>query len=378
VAELSPSKPRPEGQEPQPQPPTAQEAADFRPGEGRFRLRPLAQEQVRSLKILKEANIDFARALVRKAFARETRLNHVAMLKAVAKAVHDMEARNPGDFRLSMDVTEWLVDWMKQQGRTHNWKWTTQQSNMSTLQSALKYLQTYVAETPSWKLYEDVRWQLACRTARIRAHSERPEQALPATKEQVHKACLLAQRTHPEVAMLIALTWVSFGRTGSMIQLKREDVQLTPVEGDTEFKITIMRGKSNRLGQDPHTVTGKLGDFSTFVTPIVEAITDPKQFIIHAPSYSQRSTLLTAVRSMLRNANNEPRLENRSLRRGSLQTLARSGASIPVLLACSGHSSVKSLKRYLNFGRVRTEEQRAAGEIFGSLVRVSADEQPSS
>jgi integrase len=353
------------------------ESQDFRSGEGQPRLGPLAEARVHSLTILTEADPNLAKAIVRKAFARETRLDHVRMLKSVGAAVLAVAEKNPDDPQLTMPVASWLIDWLKGQGRKHNWKWTTQNSAMSTLQSALKYLPTYVKHCPSWRLHEDTNWQLACRTCRTKAAAERPDQALPATTQQVHKACQFVHHTRPEVAMLLALTWVTFGRTSALIQLKREDISLEETTNGTMFTVTMMRGKSNRLGQDPHTVTGNLGDFEKFVTPIVSKAVNPKAFLIHAPSRQQRTGLLAEIRDALRNANNEQRLENRSLRRGSLQTLARAGASVSTLLACSGHSSVKSLKRYLNFGRVMTEDQRAATKISASLVKLDAAEQQS-
>jgi hypothetical protein len=361
-----------------PSPPRAADAdgllknPDFRDGEGLTRLGPLAVTPVRSLMILVEADPDLARALVRKAFARETRQDHVRMLIAVGEAARELAATD--DPRQDQPVTPWLLDWLKAKARAKGWRWSTLNSNLSVAQSAFKYLPTYVRGAPSWRLHEDVAWQLAARTARTKTAAERPDQALPATTDDVFKACSFAAKTDTSVAFLLAVTWVTFGRSGALIQLRREDVELTAEpEGETCFKITLMRGKSNRLGQDPHTVSGRLGQFAQFVTPLIDAVTNPKAFVIHAPSARHRDNLRTAKKSALRSATGKMQLESRSLRRGSLQTLANAGASIATLLACSGHSTAKSLKRYLNFGRVLTEEQRAATRLFDAIVKPSAD-----
>lgn len=53
-----------------------------------------------------------------------------------------------------------------------------------------------------------------------------------------------------------------------------------------------------------------------------------------------------------------PRLEQRSLRRGAIQTLAASGLSDEELLKYSGHTNVQMLRRYLNFGKLTGEGRR--------------------
>lgn len=353
-----------------PSPPRAEETAHpsmpvFRTGEWRGRLPPLAETPVHSLTILADADPDLAKALVRKALAKETRMSHVRILRAVGEAAqHLVTTENP---LANTQAVPWLIDWIKQRATEGRWKWSTVSAHMGVLQSAMNYVQTYVKDVAgAWHLWTDTNWKLAMRTARTKAMAERPMQALPATTEQVLRACKLAT---PEVAFVLAVTWITFGRSGALIQLRREDVELKDTaNGDTTFTITIMRGKSNRLGQDPHSITGKLGDFSIYVKPIVNSITNPKQFIIHAPSSLHRDNIRKDMKSALRSANNEPRLENRSLRRGSLQTMAAAGATTQMLLACSGHSSVKSLKRYLNFGRVMTDEQKAVTKIYDSIV----------
>lgn len=359
VETLTPSPPRTDE-------PNQATAPDFRTGEWRSRLPPLAETPVQSLTILADADPDLAKAMVRKALAKETRMSHVRMLRAVGEAAQKLVTTE--DPLAKTHAIPWLIDWIKQRASESRWRWATINAHMGVLQSAMNYVQTYVkGVSGAWHLWTDTNWKLAMRTARTKAAADRPTQALPATPEQVLRACKLAS---PDVAFVLAVTWITFGRSGALIQLRREDVELRDeTNGDTTFTITIMRGKSNRLGQDPHTVTGKLGDFSIYVKPIVNAITNPRQFIIHAPSSRHRDNIRNAMKSALRSANNEPRLENRSLRRGSLQMMATAGATTQMLLACSGHSSVKSLKRYLNFGRVMTDEQKAVTKIYDSIVK---------
>ncbi len=64
-----------------------------------------------------------------------------------------------------------------------------------------------------------------------------------------------------------------------------------------------------------------------------------------------------------------PDLEQRSLRRGAIQTLAATGLSDEELLKYSGHTNVQMLRRYLNFGKLSGEGKRLqqqAGHLLQS------------
>ncbi len=111
------------------------------------------------------------------------------------------------------------------------------------------------------------------------------------------------------------------------------------------------------------------GDFTRFVVPYLDGLHPETTFIFPDPTSQDRLNRRASVNVALRNANDEPKLENRSLRRGSLQQLARAGMSKKALLACSGHSTEKSLKRYLNFGRVPAADQVEAKPFMMSIAK---------
>lgn len=354
---------------------TTNSTTNFRSGEGGpARLPPLAAATVRNLRVLAEASVNNARALTRRGLAHDTRLDHVRMLKSVAEAAR--EERD--DKELDGPVAEWCLKLLTKRGRIRNWAWSTQQSAMATLQSALKYLPVYVRGAPSWRLYEDQHWALASRAVRNRASATLPDQALPATTENVLKACQHAmEHDKPQVAAVMAMTWLTCSRTGSVLGAKFQDVI---IERDRNkqwtMTLTLLRGKSNRLGQGPHTVGPvQLMQFEKYVLPILQAQSNPTDFIVHLPTPTAKTNFLASVNDTLRAANDGLPLENRSLRRGSLQTLARSGAQNKTLLAFSGHSSVKSLKRYLNFGRVPAADQMEASHLIKHLAAVETPDE---
>jgi hypothetical protein len=66
----------------------------------------------------------------------------------------------------------------------------------------------------------------------------------------------------------------------------------------------------------------------------------------------------------------EPSLNMRAVRRGALQCLAINGTDIETLLQFSGHSSERTLKRYLDWGRLfgsGAERGAAAAQALFSL-----------
>ena len=79
------------------------------------------------------------------------------------------------------------------------------------------------------------------------------------------------------------------------------------------------------------------------------------------------------LRNALRRA--DPALEQRSLRRGSLQLLASvTGITDETLLLFSGHSSVKTLRRYLNWGVKANHTRTTMANVGGMLM--SAQQPP--
>jgi hypothetical protein len=73
------------------------------------------------------------------------------------------------------------------------------------------------------------------------------------------------------------------------------------------------------------------------------------QFMWHSNTLQERIAMGKNVTAALRLGHME--LEQRSLRRGALQTMADKGVSEEVMLQFSGHTTVAMLRRYLDWGR---------------------------
>ena len=85
------------------------------------------------------------------------------------------------------------------------------------------------------------------------------------------------------------------------------------------------------------------------------------------PLPKRMPALLSAIRAA------DPELNLRAMRRGALQTMALAGVSAETLMTFSGHTNDKTLKRYLDWGRLfgaaETAGRAAARHLAGGTVR---------
>lgn len=230
-----------------------------------------------------------------------------------------------------------LLETIARQRRARRWKWSTTLRGMAAMQGALKHYGVEL-NTPNWRL--------AVRGVAIKSREERPRQALPATTAMVQ---VVIDTATPRVAAAVALAWMTCARPGCISQLQPEDVALNH---DGMIAVTFRRGKAVR-SRGPYTVHTKL----------------PQNWraLIRSQLEQQNPfrTKPREIREALRVA--EPRLEQRSLRRGALQTLARSGVPEEDLLHFSGHTTAAMLRRYLEWGQVNNDRARRQAVHAGNL-----------
>jgi hypothetical protein len=89
----------------------------------------------------------------------------------------------------------------------------------------------------------------------------------------------------------------------------------------------------------------------------------PRRFLFTCETPEDRKRLLKDLVGALRLVN--PTFESRSIRRGALQHMARTGTPASVLMSFSGHGTVAMLKTCLGFGTLLEDEakqQRAAAQ----------------
>ena len=268
-----------------------------------------------------------------------TRRRHLAMLRSIKDTLAETV---PGAAELPIDVA--CVEWVTRRRIARKWSWSTTSTNMGCLAGALASLLLYCSEQPVLLTHSPT-WRDAGIAAQRRAREADISQALPATKEQVQQAVTATQRSDPSLAVLIALSWATAARIGCALQLKAQDVELSP---NGNLVVTFRRGKSVRLRRQPYSIHSHLGQWTSLVQQYL-ALRPPGSFLWPASSPRDRLRKGQDLRDALRTL--DPRLGQRSMRRGALQSAAALGTDEATLLHFSGHATPQMLRRYLGWGR---------------------------
>jgi len=263
-----------------------------------------------------------------------TRAEHLRTLRLLS----DMPPRLQ-----NLPLSAAIITFVTSLASSRRWRHTTRLKKLATAQGALTLLPLY-RTAPAITLSTCPTWRQAMRAAGIKAREELPRQPKPATAAEVTQA--IAKEPSLPTAAAIIVAWHTAARVGCVLQLDAEDVLLN---SDRSISVRFRRGKSVRA-RGPYTVhTGPL----------------PRQHFDRLLRWHARrrhslfktSTTGAEVRTALRRIN--PELEQRSLRRGSLQALAQSpNITDEVLMLFSGHTQVSTLRRYLSWGVAARHTQK--------------------
>ena len=287
---------------------------------------------------------------------------HCAMLTAIQKGIVQRELH-------LTPLPDALVQLFQHWRREHKWRWATVARNMGTAIGAFAHLPLYTDAACAMNLMFAPVWRTALRTAERECNQERPRTPQAASPEQIDRA--VSSAPNPSTKAMLILAWQTTMRLGDVAQLRRSDVVLSPAPSNASSRgltmsVTFHRSKTARH-RGPFTVHGFLPQQWV---PTMQAFLDPQSAEEPLfPVTPETGSHIVAATRCLKTL--DPQLEARSLRRGSLQTLATKGASHEQLLHFSGHKSIASLLRYLNWGAIvgREESELAA---LGSLLAPTA------
>eukprot|EP00744_Colponema_vietnamica_P006721 GILI01009744.1.p1 GENE.GILI01009744.1~~GILI01009744.1.p1 ORF type:complete len:415 (+),score=80.13 GILI01009744.1:161-1246(+) len=295
--------------------------------------------------------------------AHSTRLEHLRMLKLL-KTMPPQWTSKP----LGIAITGFLEDLSSQSTtasanssgtRTKKqWAPTTTFKYMCSAQGALRLLPLYRTNTYSVPLRFDEFWNLAMKGARIAAIQHAPNQPIPATYELVDQA-IKSCKAGPysaQIRIILMLGWSTAARLGCVRQLQRQDFLIK----EREIHITFRRGKGVIARKTAYTVT------TTIANPIWR-----EELVSYLASKQKWLFAKNLNVTHLRSALSAVGLEQRSLRRGALQAMAVLGTSPDILMNFSGHSSVLTLNRYLDFGKKRHDLNTAAVTASDALWTTS-------
>jgi hypothetical protein len=242
-----------------------------------------------------------------------------------------------------------ILELVSMNRKDRNWSWSTTLRHMGEIAGALTNL-PLSKNIAAIEISRDPHWLAAIRGVAAQSREERPRVPKPITATAV----VAAIRAEPRQAVrrLVALTWLACGRTGDCRQLTSKDATLQ----DSTLTLTFRRGKTIAK-RGPYSLHTKLPEEWR---PLLSIEDNDTKWIDTIRTASVKDILI-ALRRI------DPSYENRSLRRGALQSLANSGTSEEVLLLFSGHTNVITLRRYLQWGAIGQHKKNVMTQAAEAL-----------
>ena len=228
------------------------------------------------------------------------------------------------------EVSGWLIRLVEEENRKKGWKGTTLATKWATLQGCLVNLPLYRQGVPPVLLRNSPEWGMGLKGAGNAGKASVPSQPMPLTLQLLKEAIALEPMKAVRVALELA--WISAARGGDILKLRTRDVEETG-EG-TRIKFVIGKTATSQ----PYTVAT-----TVLSEEAKEYLKEPRETEWLFPGLSGE-----AIKRAVRRAH--PRLEQRSVRRGAIQTLAATGMEDAEILHYSQHRSLDTLRRYLDFG----------------------------
>ncbi len=280
----------------------------------------------------------------------EVRRRHLQALHMVKTALMETRfAQTP--------LANAIVTVLRERARARYWKASTLVREMGNLAGAISDLPLYSRSPIGFKLGEAAHFAEAMRSAEQLANAEMIGSQPAATIEEMLSAVAWAPDVATKVAL--ALTWCTAGRVGDVLKLQRQNIKL-----DADFltngrtHLTFSRGKGAQLVQ-PYTVpTICIEEWRTLVHRFMQGMM-PTEWVFPGGT----KTFGPLTNAALRTVN--PEYTVRAIRRGALQAMAAAGETDATLMLFSGHKSVDTLHRYLNWGAAsaaRTTDAFAAAQ----------------
>jgi integrase len=208
-------------------------------------------------------------------------------------------------------------------------------------------------------LRQDPSWTQALKGATRRANEQAGKQPKAASDQQITMV-VADTRISEQIRIVVLLSWLVAARCGDTLQLQRRDVEVDPDTG--RMMITWRRGKTIAK-RGPYTVTSRIpAQHRQMVLSFLSAHTTPTTALF--PQTKGKD-----IKIALRAATGDVALEQRSIRRGSLQLMSAMGLTTAQLLQFSGHTTAAMLMRYLGHGKHAHADQgtmlEAAIKTFG-------------
>jgi len=258
----------------------------------------------------------------------------------------------------AMQISVAIVAFLTEQAKQRHWRKTTLLKYLCATQGALGALPIYRHGALPISLGQCPVWRNSIRSAARDARAEIPTHPHRALRQHIIDA--IARTQSLPVRAVIALAWAVAGRVGDITRLLLRDTQLI----DRQLTITYRHHKT-MVTKGPYSITTTLEAEDARV--LRKWLEQRRQGAEHNQQwlFPHPKKLGTEVRKALKEI--DPKLEQRSIRRGSLLQMAERGVPEATLLEFSGHSTTHMLRRYLQWGAAlqsRNNSTTAAGQLL--------------
>jgi hypothetical protein len=227
-------------------------------------------------------------------------------------------------------------------------KWSTMNTKIGELFGTLRRCDTYGLQAHMQQILATAVFRDYRRHVENMMLQEMPDYPLPLQKYEVAEM-LEGDRLRPEAKDLLAFMWATTCRPNCGALLETANVQIRPDKKrqGAALSALFVKGKGVLARRTPYVVHTRLeGEAFRLAETRLDKARKANRKALFTPTEQQK-----AKRSLAK-ALKENGKELRSVRRGSLETMAKAGASLETLMTFSGHKRVETLLRYLRWGLV--------------------------
>jgi hypothetical protein len=331
--------------------------ADFPKGQFGLRLTPMDEEAAKK----KSGNLELQRLLqlkivilsdlpktAREGISDEQRRRHLYSLKDALNWI-----RNCEEDHHDLNLAAWIILALEGLTADRSWAPPTTSTAAATIYGCLERLDQYT-NLDSIALVGSSVWRDAMKKWIKNTCGHSP--LLGEMTSEAMEEILKPGATTLGAAVLLLLCWSTTGRPWNWLYVKRSDLRLS--------KSTTKGGYSLQVTWRDHKTVGKRGAFTTSSWMPKEWGEKVERWLSSVRGdyifpKSKWKSLKEETKKAIKSQN--PEWDLKSLRRGSLSTMARAGVPLSTLRQFSGHKSDAMLLRYLGWG-IHAGEQKMLGE----------------
>jgi hypothetical protein len=273
-------------------------------------------------------------ALARLGLVKTTRQGHKRILRELTTLPQHLQ---------DAPLVTALIENINSRRREKRWQWSTTLTRMAATQGALRLLPLYSGHG-TIDLRDNPMWAQAMRTARRQTQCEVGYQPKAISAEDLKK-CVSMEKT-PAIRAALITAWATAARGGCTLQLRAANIELLAAG---KMQVQFRHGKSV-IARGPYTVHTTLPEWSIAEYTRWFRLQKTKNGLLFPNVTGEQLKL--ALRRV------DKLYEQRSIRRGSLQAMSLGGCSDEDLLLYSGHTNLKTLRRYLDWGKKSGDLQR--------------------